>query len=403
MDLAQKKLALFDALLSRRGLQGILNAAAEILGNPLFACDMGINVVAKSETPFVDDPAWSDDPSDHIAVIRSSALSGDFAKMYATDKAFISTNPASPHRYLASRVRDGGDVLGHIVVIEQSKPFEGEDVELLPLVCQVVAFELRGKRESSDSVSYGTLVEDLIAGKVGEEEARLRLARLGISLPEVLRVMIVDLVAPEKLISADYLRLQILRAFPKGMAIVHGRRIIHILDGSISVADVRSRLVRGVYMEGLSIGLSRSFTHLEDAGFAFSQADAAIRLRNVGSGEEISEYDAVAGAHLAELVSASYPVEKTVHPKLTLLEEFDAANGTDHVRHLHAYLFAGRSVAAAASALGSHKNSMYYRVRRLEELMDVDLSDERTCFLLQLSLALRGWPLSVNASENSRI
>ena len=403
MNIDSDRLLLFEALLSHSGLQGILNKAASILRNPLFACDMGINVVAKSDSENVDDPAWSDDPSDHIAVIRSSALSGDFAKMYASDRAFISTNPASPHRYLASRVRDGGDVLGHVVVIEQSKAFEDKDVELLPLICQVVAFELRGRRDSSDRVSYGTLVEDLVAGRVGDEEARNRLARLGISLPPVLRVMVIDLARPEKLISADYLRLQILRAFPKGMAVARDRRIVHILDGSIGISDVRSRLGQGIYVEGLSIGLSRPFTNLEDVSHAFAQADAAIRLRNHGSGEVISEYDSVAGAHLAELVSASYPVEMTVHPKLAALEEFDGANGTDHVRYLHAFLFSGRSVAAAAAALGVHKNSMYYRVRRLEELMGVDLSDERTCFLLQLSLALRGWPLCVDISKNSRI
>ena len=394
--LDSNRLLLFEALLSRSGLQGILDTAASIIGNPLFACDMGVNVVAKSNSPSVDDPAWSDDPSDHVSVIRSSAQSGDFARMYATDRAFISANPSSPHRYLASRVRDGGDVLGHVVAIEQYREFDDEDVELLPLICQVVAFELRRKGgSSSDKVSYGSLVEDLVSGRVGEEEALRRLERLGVALPPRLRVMVVDLVRPERLISADYLRLQILRAFPKALAVAYERRIVAMLDGSADVADVRARLAQGVYVEGLSIGLSRPFESLSDTASAFAQADAAIRLRIAPGVEGISEYDEVAGAHLAELVSTGFPTGMVVHPKLVELEEFDAQNGTDHVSYLHAYLFSGRSVAAAAAALGAHKNSMYYRVRRLEELMGADLSDERTCFLLQLSLALRGWPLSL--------
>ncbi|MDO4890356.1 MAG: helix-turn-helix domain-containing protein [Coriobacteriaceae bacterium] len=55
-----------------------------------------------------------------------------------------------------------------------------------------------------------------------------------------------------------------------------------------------------------------------------------------------------------------------------------------------AYLNSGRNVARAASALHVHKNSMYYRIQRIEELAGVDLSDEQTCFLLQLSLAMLG-------------
>ena len=52
MDINGKRLALFDSLLNCGGLEEILDVAADILGNPLFACDMGINVVmAKSDGP----------------------------------------------------------------------------------------------------------------------------------------------------------------------------------------------------------------------------------------------------------------------------------------------------------------------------------------------------------------
>ena len=396
MDIENKRLLLFDALLSRTGLQGILNVAADIIGNPLFACDMGVNVVAKSDSASVDDPAWSDDPADHVAVIRASAKSGDFAKTYATDQASISSNAASPHRYLAARVRDGGDVLGHVVVIEQYKAFTDEDVELLPLICQVIAFELRGTHDSAiGKVSYGTLIEDLIAGGIGDDESERRLARLGLSLPPKKRVMVVDLVKPEVLISPDYLRLQLLRTFPSGMAIVRERRIILVFDGSIDAGSILSKLEQGIYVEGLSIGLSRPFSHLADVGLAYVQADAALRLGRTDGQTAITGYDDVWCVHLAEIASVNYPSDKLVHPKLLELEKFDAINGTDHTHYLHTYLFSGRSVSAAAESLSSHKNSVYYRVRRLEEIMGVDLSDERTCFLLQLSLALQGYPLAL--------
>ena len=392
MDINGKRLALFDSLLSRGGLQKILDVAADILGNPLFVCDMGVNVVAKSDTPAVDDPAWSNDPSDHIAVIRSSAKSGDFAKMYATDEAFISSNPASPHRYLASRVRDGGDVLGHVVVIEQSKTFDEEDVKTLPLVCQVIAFELRGRHDVSvDRVNYGTIVDDLVEGRSDSSELSQRMERIGVSLPPVMRIMVLDLVQPETLISPDYLRLQVLRAFPEGLAIARGQRIIHIFGGSADGREVEARLARFIYTDGLSIGLSWPFSDLADAPFAYAQADAAVRLGGSGNAGTIAGYDEVVAAHIAELLAEARPLRTVVHPKLLELEEFDKEHGTDHVRYLHAYLSSGRSVSAAADMLTTHKNSMYYRVGRLEEIMGVDLSDERTCFLLQLSIALQGY------------
>ena len=73
-----------------------------------------------------------------------------------------------------------------------------------------------------------------------------------------------------------------------------------------------------------------------------------------------------------------------------LLDQLDALDGTNYVETLAAYLNCGRNVASAAKALHMHKNSLYYRVQRIEEAAGVDLSDEHTCFSLQLALALRG-------------
>ena len=82
--------------------------------------------------------------------------------------------------------------------------------------------------------------------------------------------------------------------------------------------------------------------------------------------------------------------EEFVVQEIALIEAFDARDHTDYLRSLAAYLNSGRNVAKASRMLGVHKNSMYYRIQRIEELADVDLAEERACFLLQLSLAMRG-------------
>ena len=58
MGIAEKRLAMFDALLSGRGLQGLVDAAAEVLGNPVAVADMGLAMVAVS-SELADDPEWT--------------------------------------------------------------------------------------------------------------------------------------------------------------------------------------------------------------------------------------------------------------------------------------------------------------------------------------------------------
>ena len=81
--------------------------------------------------------------------------------------------------------------------------------------------------------------------------------------------------------------------------------------------------------------------------------------------------------------------ETFMHPAIGILSEIDEGEHTTHLADLAAYLASGRNATATARALHVHKNTMYYRLRRIEELADVDLSDEETCFVLQLSLAMK--------------
>jgi hypothetical protein len=48
MDIAEKKLKLFDAHLSHKGLQHLVDVAASLFGNPIFMADMGMVVMCKS-------------------------------------------------------------------------------------------------------------------------------------------------------------------------------------------------------------------------------------------------------------------------------------------------------------------------------------------------------------------
>lgn len=393
MDIEHVKSLLFTALLKPNGLQEIMDVAADLLGNPVFVGDRGLAVVCRSSTAGVEDPIWSDDPSDHLETIRVTAIHGDFRKMYATDAPVISSFSSSPHRYMACRVRSGEDVLGHIVVIEFFRRFEEGDLALAPMISQAIALELgRSRRPELDTLSHGMLLEDLVSGRVGPEEAEMRLLRIGASLPRTMRVLVLEQIPGSQGISPEYVRLQLSRVFPLGIGIVRGGTIVNVIDGTISRGATEERLRRSVYTDSLAIGMSRPFSGLDGIRAGFVQASAAVRLGDSSRGGGVTEYDDIFAAHIMERALKAEPDTRALlHPGLVKLEEYDRANLTDHVRFLHAYLFSGRNVAKTAKRVSAHKNTVYYRIRRIEELLGESLSDERTCFALQLSFALQGF------------
>ena len=155
MDLTQKKLALFDAHLSHRGLQHLVDCAAKLFGNPLFMADMSMGIVCKSSNMGTGEEDFSaeGDPDRQYGLARQAADAGFMDWIYHHDQPVIGEFANQP-RYLSSRVRDGAQVLGHVVVVEVERLFSSDDELLLPVFCQTLSYELRRTRndESSSTV-----------------------------------------------------------------------------------------------------------------------------------------------------------------------------------------------------------------------------------------------------------
>lgn len=107
-----------------------------------------------------------------------------------------------------------------------------------------------------------------------------------------------------------------------------------------------------------------------------------------------------------ELHLISFPDSYTETVALALITsgDFDAHYYMQHIERitelspkksvslletLSAYFDNGFDAAAAASALGIHKNSVVYRLKRISEICSVDLSDGRQAAMLIVELALR--------------
>ena len=74
-----------------------------------------------------------------------------------------------------------------------------------------------------------------------------------------------------------------------------------------------------------------------------------------------------------------------LHPGLVRLKRYDARHGTDFYNTLYQYLLCERNVVATAKALFIHRNSMIYRLQRIQQLLDVDLEDPNMRLYLLLS------------------
>lgn len=403
MGVNEKKAELFESLLSHKGLQALIDTAAHILDNPIFVVDTSMGLICKS-TAFVageSDYSASEDQELQLDLVAQAADAGYLDWLYKHDQPVIGTFEGQP-RYLAARVRDGSIVLGHAVVSEVYRDFDSEDELILPVICQTIAFALRRTREvDPGAFDYGPLLIELLSGKRYDESRVLDMLRLfGKRPPASYRVLLFRQVDDSKIASLTYLRTQLFKVFPRSIGIIHAGECVHLVDGSMSLSEIGQKLVGSVYTGGLVIGTSRVFRRFTQLDKAYLQADTTLRL---GSRTRlVPDYDDVFCQHIHELIGSGMQDADDVFilPELALIREFDERDGTDHLTDLMVYLNTGRNMSKSARILHVHKNSMYYRIGRIEELTKLDLSDEKTCFLLQLCLAMKGYGPSLAQLED---
>ncbi len=142
------------------------------------------------------------------------------------------------------------------------------------------------------------------------------------------------------------------------------------------------------YQNKIVIGISHPYTNLLQTNIGYEQAKIASFIEN--SEDEFAHH---CQDHM--IVYANYflkkePLFTNVHPVLRFLQDYDHANHTDFYNTLRCYLYEERSIKQTSAKLKIHKNTLLFRIRKIQELLNINLDDIQTrinllfAYLLQL-------------------
>lgn len=98
---------------------------------------------------------------------------------------------------------------------------------------------------------------------------------------------------------------------------------------------------------------------------------------------ELGVYQLLLAIDNKETIKAYY------NDMLGKLEENDQNNGTDYLDFLNAYLNSNCNINDTADALFIHRNTVVYKIKKINELLDCDLSDIEVRVQLYLAAMVR--------------
>ena len=125
-------------------------------------------------------------------------------------------------------------------------------------------------------------------------------------------------------------------------------------------------------------GISNNFSDLIELSEYYKQALRAIEIGityNQDPGLYI--YSDYFMHHIANIFFQKESAKTYCHPIMEKLLKQDEENETELAETLYAYLICERNISAAADYLYIHRNTMTYRLKKIESLVNIDYDDPK--------------------------
>jgi GAF domain-containing protein len=294
----------------------------------------------------------------------------------------------------------GGELAGRLWVTAPAAEPEPVQLRVIERFALVVALLLLQQRHVLDVQSRlsGDLLGDLLreGGPVHPRAVLDRAAVIGhdLSRPHVVALLAVDGVVPAAVRLPELVRAA---AEPGPVPLVGSYDGLHVLlrpaesDPGDALRRVLAKTAQAVGGHGVVTMVAGPVAR-DPAGYAtaFRVARGALALHLTG-GVAGGFIDAGALGLSALLLEIGTPdaLRRFSARLLEPLEAHEQRHGGDLIATLSAWLAAGCSTAAAAQALVVHRNTVTYRLGRVEQLTGRRLADSSTRLELQMALAIR--------------
>ncbi len=382
------------------GLQRIIGIGSRMLGNPVLVTDKSWKAVAMSEDVLIpDDRDWNDFlengmlPADAVAAgIRENLAD----RIDQSDTPFVWKGGGMKYTRMSHKVTINGKSVAAVTAVEFHKPFDEDDFALIRILCDAVAAELQ--KNQFQQYTRGLLYEDflwnLLDGRLTDPKAveeRVKILHLG--LKKNIYVFVFDLSEYDsKQLSLTYMRDVLENMISCGQALIYDDKIV--ITASYSRApDIISTELENlcVFLKKYNIrcGISRRCVQPSELRFYYGQALDAMRIgTRLDPERHIYPYGEYAVYHIAQVCVDNGGVKRFCHPALEALIRHDGKYGTNFTESLNTYIRQHKNITNTANALHIHRNTLVYHLKRIEEIMDVRLSDYNVMQLVELSFRL---------------
>ena len=375
---------LFEAYVNGESLQALIQLTADLLLNPIIVINVSYQIIGHSNILEIADSFWLDHikngfcPYEFIVKVNTLPCVKEGKRKENTYEVWCEE---SQNTKLVSKLKNKDSPIGNVIMMGCKRDIRPEDYTILEKVAALYSMKLseyqRPTHQRPQSVYYENLLLDLIERKHLSGEEILSYLELGkLTFPSRMYVLSMN---PGNFNSSDCslddIRDNCSYLFHRFPAVYYREHFIAVCDGD-KLEEQLSKIQEFLYTNHIYVGISRCFRRIEDFYKFYQQSLKAITLgRCACPGEYIIYYSRVQYFEFLEM--ADYPLDSDslCHPYLLTLKEYDKAHNNNLFDTLYQYIINDGNMQKTAADLFIHRNTVRYRMDKIQELVPIDFSN----------------------------
>ena len=386
---------------NENGLSDIVETLARIVGNPVYIVDSSFKVLAITDDPDMEEMSvnWMNAARYgylSYSLIANLIRSNELHDIESTTRATVVNSEYFYTPFANYNLRAEGKVQGHLFVVQMYRVIMPSDLELIDAAVPHVmrALQANSAFQARRGPVYEHFFIDWLEGKLGDAAyIQQQLDALSFDARALSLVVRIQL-----LVDGDLRREHLARLLEDRQ----GCRCVAQEGSVVALFQLRKRGEEGEVLKRVGTicrnqqcraYASDVHESLLDSPIAFQQVCGTQRICDqLGIEREVVRYGEVAMLQPCLNFSSAHELDAFCHPALGALLEHDRTHAVKLMPTLSAYLKNERDVQAAAAQMYIHRNTLTYRMKKVQELCGFDLDDFGTRQrVLQSILILENW------------
>lgn len=387
---------ILDAFTSNKGINAILNYAAEIINSPFFFFDKSNILISSSTNIKIDDESWNEIISNRFIDYQklSKNMKIDIIKDKDNNISLLNF-PSNNRNAVYTNVYVEGKLIGYVGVYGFIKPVSDEVIEFIIFVSKIISAQM----SKSDFYRFGNgndyefFFLDLLKSPPPMDILELRMKSFNIKLKDKFVVLVInsDIENINKNTKSLLVQNYITSIIKNCHSIIYKGNIVFIVELIDSFIPDKILSLIDIYLKDNKLigGFSNPFNNISKLRIFYEQAITAIDYSKFRKNYKTINYfkDYIID-YILYICTDKTDFINLRHPAIDVLLKYDEKTNTQYLKTLKIYIDCLGNMSEAAQILKIHYNTMKHRIKTIENLTSISLKDTVTFLNIFISFRI---------------